>query len=147
MSFYLIFGFSDFPSIRKIGLPENPDFGFFRNFRSPVSENPDFRESENPDFQISGLPDLRKSGFPEIRKSRFSDFRGIGCRNFWGIRCQASEVSGPIEETWWFWWLLKFQRTSWISMSASEDQSYFKHICNDSGNSSRAGFCSSLWSN
>ena len=64
--FYRIFGFSDFPKIRKIGISENPDFRVFRNFRNPISENPDFRESENPDFQISGLPNLRKSGFPEI---------------------------------------------------------------------------------
>ena len=86
MHFYRILGFPDFPKIRKIGIPENPDFQVFRNFRNPISENPDSRESENPDFQISGLPNLRKSGFPEIRKSRLSDFRGIGCRFFRAVR-------------------------------------------------------------
>ena len=100
MPFYRIFGFSDFPKIRKIGISENPDFRVFRIFGSPISGNPDFRKSENPDFQISGLPDFRKSGFPEIRKSGFSGFRGIGCRIFRGIRCPASDASGPIEETW-----------------------------------------------
>ena len=66
MPFYLIFGCSDFPKEREIGIPEHPDCRLFRKFRNPISENPDFRESENPDFQISGLPNLRKSGFPEI---------------------------------------------------------------------------------
>ena len=100
MPFYLISGFSDFLKKREIEIPENQDFRVFRNFRNPISENPDFRESENPDFQIFGLPNLRKSGFPEIQKLRFPNFRGIGCIIFRGIRCQASEVSGPIEETW-----------------------------------------------
>ena len=59
-------GFSDFPKIREIGIPENPDFRVFRNFRNPISESPDFRESENPDFQVSGLPNPRKSGFPDF---------------------------------------------------------------------------------
>ena len=38
MPFYWIFGFSDFPEIRKIGIPENPDFQVFRNFRNAISE-------------------------------------------------------------------------------------------------------------
>ena len=61
-----VWGFPDFPEIRKIRILENPDFRFFRNLRHPISPNPDFRESDNPDFQISGLPNLRASGFPEI---------------------------------------------------------------------------------
>ena len=69
MPFYLIFGFSDFPKIRKMGTPENPDFLVFRNFGIPNSENPDFRESKHPDFRIFGISSLRKSGFPEIRKN------------------------------------------------------------------------------
>ena len=68
MPFYRIFGFSDFPKIRKIGISENPDFRISRNSGIPNSEKSDFRKSENPDFQISGLPDFRKSGFSDFRK-------------------------------------------------------------------------------
>ena len=84
MPFYRILGFSDFPKIRKTGIPEIQDFRDSRNIRNSISENPDFSESENPELQISGPPHLRRFRFPEIKKFRFSDFLGIGCRIFPG---------------------------------------------------------------